>query len=372
MKRYLYFTALAFGAASLLTACHKDKKTDTDSIPEINVAEATTDSVVLHKDYPGYLEARQKADVVGEVSGRLLTKNFESGSYVTKGQVLFTIESTKYRDAVEQAQASLQTATSQRDFYAQQSSAMQKAFESDAVSKMELLQSQSSLREAEASIRNAQASLENARTMLAKCTVRAPISGYISLNELSVGNYINGEGNPQKLASIYDNTLFDATFSIEADQYRSLLGTENSGSGALYRNMPLKFQTPMLHDYAADLYYVAPSVNSSTGSLNLVGSVRNINNELKDGMYVTVSLPYGTSPHAVLVKDAALSTDQLGKYLYVVNDSNKVVYTPVTVGQIYQDSLRVIEKGIKPGDKYVTQALLTVRNGMTVKPRLQK
>ena len=45
-----------------------------------------------------------------------------------------------------------------------------------------------------------------------------------------------------------------------------------------------------------------------------------------------------------------------------------MVYTPVTVGELYHDSLRVIEKGIRPGDRYVTQALLTVRNGMKVRP----
>lgn len=369
MKKYLYLIA---ATAVMTGACHRSKEKESDTVPAINVAEAQTDSIVLHKDYPGYLEAHNKADVVGEVSGRLLTQNFKSGSYVNKGQVLFTIESTKYRDAVEQAQASLTTAKSQRDYYSTQSAAMQKAYEQDAVSKMELLQSQSSLRQAEASIRNAQAALENAQTMLAKCTVRAPISGYITLNAISAGNYVNGEGNPQTLATIYDNSVFDATFSIEDDQYRTLLGTDKGSSGALYRNIPLKFQTTMPHKYTADLYYVAPSVNTSTGSLQLVGSVNNINNELKDGMYVTVSLPYGTDAKAVVVNDAALSTDQLGKYLYVVNDSDKVVYTPVTVGPLYKDSLRVIEKGIKAGDRYVTEALLTVRNGMKIKPVLRK
>lgn len=370
MKRYIYI--IAAGAAVVLTAgCHRKSDKDAAAVPEINVAVAETDSVVLHKDYPGYLEAKTKADVVGEVSGRLLSKNFESGSYVTKGQVLFTIESTKYRDAVEQARASLSTAGSQRDYYSQQSAAMQRAYEQQAVSKMELLQSQASLRQAEASIRNAQAALESAQTMLAKCTVRAPISGYITLNEVSTGNYVNGEGNPQKLATIYDNSVFDAIFSIEDDRYESMLGTGTPGSGALYRDMPLKFSSPLPHSYTADLYYVAPTVDSSTGSLQLSGTVRNIGNELKDGMYVTVSLPYGTDPHAVVVKDAALSTDQLGKYLYVVNDSDKVVYTPVTVGPLYRDSLRVIEKGIRPGQKYVTEALLTVRNGMKVKPRVK-
>lgn len=368
MKRYMLYLTLA---TVILSGCHKkDEKTAPQVIPVVNVAQVEVDSVVLHNDYPGYLEAKNKVDVVAEVNGKLLTKNFESGSYVQKGQVLFTIETTNYKNAVTEAQASVANAKSQRDFYAKQSAAMEKAYKEKAVSEMELLQSQASLRQYEASIQNANAALETAQTNLAKCTVRAPISGYITLNAVSVGNYINGEASPQTLATIYDNSEFNAVFSIETGQYESLLGGDKNPSGALYNNMPIKFSEPMAHQYTADLYYVAPSVSSSTGALQLVGTVRNINNELKDGMYVTVSLPYGIDPKAIVVKDASLSTDQLGKYLYVVNDSDKVVYTPVTVGPLYQDSLRVITKGLKPGDKYVTEALLTVRNGMKVKPVL--
>lgn len=356
--------------ALVLSACGKKEKSEQQGVKEVDVAEAFTDSVVLHKDYPGYLNATTRADVVGEVSGRLLTKNYTPGSYVQKGQVLFTIESTKYRDAAQQAEASLSSARSQREYYAQQTSAMKKAFDEDAVSKMELLQAQSSLKQAEASIQNASAALDDARTSLSKCTVRAPISGYITESTISVGNYVNGEASPQTLATIYDNSVFDATFSIEDSQYDNLLSADTGSGTVLYRAMPLSFQNPLPHEYTADLVYEAPSVDRSTGSLTLRGKVKNVNNELKDGMYVTVSLPYGTNPKAVLVKDASLSTDQLGKYLYVVNDSNRVVYTPVTVGPLYHDSLRVIEKGIEPGQKYVTEALLTVRPGMQVKPRM--
>lgn len=368
---FITYSMISILSATFLNGCDKKAgKSETGGIPSVNVATVITDSVTLHKDYPGILEADSKADVVGEVSGRLLTKNYRSGSYVHKGQVLFTIESTKYRDAVTQAQASLATARSQRDFYASQSMAMEKAYKEDAVSKMELLQSQTSLRTAEASIRNAEAAIESARTMLAKCTVRAPISGYITDNNVSVGNYVNGEGNPQTLATIYDNSELKASFSIDDGHFRRLIGNNTGSGNPLYRAMPLSFTTPPAHTYTADLYYVAPTVSAATGSLQLQGSVKNIDNELRDGMYVTVSLPYGTDTHALLVKDAALSTDQLGKYLYVVNDSDKVVYTPVTVGPLYKDSLRVIEKGVKPGQRYVTEALLTVRNGMRVKPEL--
>lgn len=100
--------------------------------------------------------------------------------------------------------------------------------------------------------------------------------------------------------------------------------------------------------------------------------VENKYGELRDGMYVTVSLPYKVDPKAVLVKDASISTDQLGKFVYVLNDSNKVVYTPITVGDMANDSMRVVLSGISGGTPYVTKAMLKVRTGMEVKPRYVK
>ncbi|MBD5299606.1 MAG: efflux transporter periplasmic adaptor subunit, partial [Bacteroides sp.] len=140
----------------------------------------------------------------------------------------------------------------------------------------------------------------------------------------------------------------------------------------LYRAVPLKFRDKLLHEYTASLSYEAPALNKSTGTILFKGEVINVNNELRDGMYVTIDLPYGEDPHAMLIRDASIGTDQLGKYVYVVNDSNKVVYTPIKVGATFRDSLRVVESGLKPGDRYVTKALLTVRNGETVKPLLVK
>lgn len=109
-------------------------------------------------------------------------------------------------------------------------------------------------------------------------------------------------------------------------------------------------------------------VNKATGTVSLRVAIPNPKGELKSGMYATVWLPTGVNPKAVLVRDASIGTDQLGKYLYVVNDSDKVVYTPVEVGELYQDSLRIISSGLKPTDRYVSRALLKVRDGMTVRP----
>ncbi len=94
--------------------------------------------------------------------------------------------------------------------------------------------------------------------------------------------------------------------------------------------------------------------------------------ELRQGMYVKIDLPYGRLKDAILVKDASVGSDQLGKFLYTLNDSNRIVYTPVTLGELYQDTLRVVTKGLEPGTRYVTSAILKVRNGMEVKPVMTK
>lgn len=350
-----------------LFGCHRREKAP-QTEARIEVAYPVIDSVTLHNTYPGYIRAVNSADVVARVSGQLLTQNYTDGAYVTKGQPLFTIESTKYRDAVEQASASLATARSQYDYYSRQYEAMKKALEADAVSQMDVIQARNSMNQAQAAIRTATAALETARTNLGYCVVRAPISGHVSSAELSKGNFVNGEMSPVKLCSIYDDSEMKAVFAIEDSQYEKMIGVNGGTSGMLYRKVPLKFAQQLPHAYTADLYYTSPSVEVSTGTLSLEGSVANPDKELKDGMYVTVDLPYGVNPKAILIKDASIGEDQLGKYVYVVNDSDKVVYTPIEVGELYQDTLRLVTKGLKPRDRYVTKALLSVRNGEKVKP----
>ena len=97
-------------------------------------------------------------------------------------------------------------------------------------------------------------------------------------------------------------------------------------------------------------------------------SIPNTRGLLRDGMYVTVNLPVGVVDNAVLVKDSSIGTDQLGNYVYTVSDSNTVVYTPIKTGELFEDSLRIVTDGISKDSRYVTSAMLKVRDGMRVNP----
>lgn len=372
MKHIFRYGFLAFVSFTLFMNCKKgDKKANEDEmVRPVSVAEAFTDSVVLYNTYPGFLTADYYAEVVGLVNGRLLTMNYNSGEYVKKGQTLFTIDPTIYRDAVNRAEATLKSNESNLEYSKSHYEAVLKALEDNAVSKMEVLQAESAYNQAKASVDDSKAALHTAQVNLGYCTVTAPISGYASNNMLSIGNYITGADSPVKLAEIYDNTHLYANFEVEDAQYERMTTGQTKIDKVLYKNVPLQFQEKLDNTYTADLTYVAPNVDRSTGTILLQGKITNIDNELRAGMYLTISLPYGENPKAILVKDAAIGTDQIGKYMYVVNDSNIIVKRRIDVGEIFKDSLRVINDGIAPGDKYITKALLTVRAGEKVKPVL--
>lgn len=367
MKTNLTLAALTAGI--LVTACggHKTEETETAE-QTVDVAFPELDSITLSTTYPGELTAVSQVEVVGRVSGQLLSQNYTDGDFVKKGDVLFRIEDSKYRDAVQQANATLTTAISSRDYAQSHYEAVKKALLSDAVSKMEVNQAESSLRQAEASIKNAQAALETAQTNLSYCTIVAPISGIASAGSMDIGNYVNGEGEPVKMTTIYDTSILTAHFAVGSEHESEITNADLSS----LKNIPLSFSDSVKHKYYGDMSYVAPALETSTGTLDMRCHIKNTYNELRPGMFVKIDLPYQNVPDAILVKDASISTDQLGKYLYVVNDSNTIVYTPIKVGPLYRDSLRVVTSGLSPKSRYVTKALLKVKNGMKVTPRLIK
>ena len=223
-------------------------------------------------------------------------------------------------------------------------------------------------------MKDAEAQLETAKTNLGYCYVRAPFSGHISKSIYSVGSYISGEGQAAKLATIYQDDKMNAYFNIEDNQYLQMLAsTDKKGvEERLPGEVEILFQSPLSRPYMGKLNYLSPNIDLSTGTLSIRAEIENPDNELKDGLYVNIRLPYGKQDSAVLVKDASIGTDQLGKYLYVVNDSNRVSYRHIETGELFSDTLRLVKSGLQPKDRYVTKALLKVREGMEIKPVLEK
>ena len=287
-----------------------------------------------------------------------------------KGSLLFTIEPTLYQDQVSQAEAGVKSAEAKLSYARNSYARMREAAQSDAISKIDLIQAESNVQQAEAALKDANAQLTTARTNLGYCYIRAPFTGRVSRSLFDVGSYISGAVQATTLATLYQDDKVYAYFNIEDNQYLRMIMASPEGElrGRMPKEVKLSFQEPLSEEYVGRLDYLSPNVELSTGTLNVRAEIDNPKGELKSGLYVTISLPYGENSEAVLVRDASIGTDQLGKYVYLVNDSNRVVYRHIETGELVNDTLREVVKGVDANDRYVTKALLKVRDGMLIAP----
>ena len=360
MKKLMYI----FLVLSVLTGCKEKKDAGAmKGMPTlaISVAKPIVKDITLTKDYPGYLTTEKTVNLVARVNGTLQSVSYAPGGRVKKGQLLFVIEPTLYNDKVAQAEAELKTAQAQLEYARNNYSRMKEAVKSDAVSQIQVLQSESSVTEGVAA-------LSTARTNLGYCYVRAPFDGTISKSTVDIGSYVGGSLQPVTLATIYKDDQMYAYFNVADNQWLEMSMNNQQPTKDLPKKIMVQLGKEGTESYPATLDYLSPNVDLNTGTLMVRANFDNPQGVLKSGLYVSITLPYGEADHAILVKEASIGTDQLGKFLYAVNDSDIVHYRHIEIGQLINDTLRQVLGGLSPQERYVTEALMKVRDGMKIKP----
>ena len=367
MKKLMYI----FLVLSVLTGCKEKKDAGAmKGMPTlaISVAKPIVKDITLTKDYPGYLTTEKTVNLVARVNGTLQSVSYAPGGRVKKGQLLFVIEPTLYNDKVAQAEAELKTAQAQLEYARNNYSRVKEAVKSDAVSQIQVLQSESSVTEGVAAVSNAEAALSTARTNLGYCYVRAPFDGTISKSTVDIGSYVGGSLQPVTLATIYKDDQMYAYFNVADNQWLEMSMNNQQPTKDLPKKIMVQLGKEGTESYPATLDYLSPNVDLNTGTLMVRANFDNPQGVLKSGLYVSITLPYGEADHAILVKEASIGTDQLGKFLYAVNDSDIVHYRHIEIGQLINDTLRQVLGGLSPQERYVTEALMKVRDGMKIKP----
>ena len=370
-KIMTFMKKIAFAVVLLaITACHKENRTSENmvSLP-VEVATPIEKDIRLTREYPGYLDADATISIVGRVNGTIVKRNFTEGGRVKKGDLLFVIEPTLYENSVTQAQAALQTAKAELEYARSNYERMKVAINSNAVSQIELLQAKSRVESGEAAVDNAVAALSSARTKLGYCYVKAPENGVVGLRNYSVGAYVSGEMNPVELCKLYKDDIMYAYFDISDVQW--LKKIERGVNSIDQSSVTFTMGGGKQFTWDAKIDYLAPDVNLSTGTLRVRAELDNSNGFLKPGSYINVVLPYDDIKDALLINDASIGTDQLGKFIYVVTPANRVEYRRIETGEVVDDTLRLVTGGLAPNERYVTKALLKVRNGMPVTPVME-
>ena len=364
------FITLFMIIATFIFSCSENKYVAPPP-PVVTVATPIVQDVVLSSEYPGYTEAHLTVELVARIKGYLQEVNFQPGSYVNVGDTLFVIEPRTYLDAVDEAKADLDNAKAALKLAKATEQRIVIASKSDAVSELDVLQANAGTDQAIASLKRAEASLSSAKVNLDYCYVVAPCSGRITKSEVDRGNLVGSSGS-QVLATIYqDNPLF-VYFNIEDKVMLSAFGNRDNPEIIRPDNIGSIFVSPngeFDSTFIAKVDYIAPNIDLETGTVTVRAKMDNNDQGLSSGLFVKIKIPYRKIIDAILIPEAAISTDQSGRYLLVVNDSNTVIQKQIEVGQLEGEKLRVITNGISKDDLVIINGLQRARHGIKVTPK---
>lgn len=341
--------------------------------PKVDVALPAQRTVTRFLEATGSTAPIKNVDLVARVQGLLQSINYQDGDFVKEGATLFTIEPETYKLKLEQAQAAetgAQASVKQAEAdFKRQSDLVAR----QAVSQATLDQSTSSRDNAQANLQQAQVNSKIAAVNYGYTNVVAPFDGIVSAHLVSVGELV-GAASPTQLASIVQYDPIYVNFNVDEQAVLRIRAqaAQRGMTASDLKQVPIEvgLQTESGYPHKGKLDYAAPTINQSTGTLAVRGILSNADRVLLPGYFVRVRIPL-EQENALLIPDAALGSDQAGRYVLVVNGENVVEQRKVRTGQIDGD-LRVIEDGLKADDRVVIAGLLRAIPGQKIDPQLRK
>jgi RND family efflux transporter MFP subunit len=360
------------GLSLLLAACGQDNRYVAPPPPTVTVALPVQQPVTRYLETTGNTTAINSANLVARVSGFLQEIAYQDGAFVTKGTHLFTIEPAPYRLKLQQAEAAEAAAQAtlrqaESEFERQTDLASRQV-----TSKVALDNATANRDSARARLDQANADTQQAALNLSYTKVTAPFDGVVTARQVSVGELV-GAGGPTVLATIVQLEPIHVNFNVserDVQRVRAWLASHGKRATDLKgATVEAGLQTEKGHPHTGELDYVAPNINQSTGTLAVRAVLPNEGRVLLPGYFVRVRVPGDVRP-GLLVPDAAVGTDQSGRYLLVVNREDMVEQRKVEIGPSVGE-LRVIDSGLKPEERVVVAGLLRAVPGQKVSPQTQ-
>lgn len=372
--RHLGLTLATTAAAVALAGCEDKNTFVAPPPPKVDVATPVQRPVTRYVEATGNTAPIKSVDLVARVQGFLQSQDYADGTFVKQGTQLFTIEPETYKLKLDQAQAAeagAQASLKQAEAdFRRQTDLVQR----QAASQATLDTSTSTRDNAQANLQQAQANTRIAEVNYGYTNVSAPFDGIVSAHMVSIGELV-GVSSPTQLATIVAMDPIYVNFTVnEQDVLRIRAEAARRGlTAADLKQFPIEIglQTETGYPHEGHLDYVAPTLNSSTGTLAVRGLVPNDKRVLLPGYFVRVRVPFTQEKDALLVPDTALGSDQGGRYLLVVGADNIVEQRKVQIGPV-DNGLRVIEGGLKPDDRVVIAGLLRVIPGQKIDPQVTK
>lgn len=324
----------------------------------------------VYAQLPGRVEAIKDAQIRARVTGIVKEINFDQGSVVEAGQLLFTIDPAPYEAELNRAKADLQRAEADAGSARLQAERYAKLIKSNAISRQEYDNAVAAAKQAEAAIAAAQAAVQSAEINLGYTRVDSPIKGRIGKSMVTEGALVSAQ-NATHMATVQqlDRVYVDITRSttqlamLRKALEAGIITQSNDGHVAVQ----VLLDDGSVYPHEGRLLFSGVAVDPSTGQVTLRAEFDNPEEILLPGMYVRVRVQQGTDEKALLVPMQAIQRTPDGlNTLMVVRDG---VVNPVAVALGPEiDGRALIYKGLNPGDVVVVEGFQKIRPGAPVQP----
>jgi RND family efflux transporter MFP subunit len=290
---------------------------------------------------------------------------------VKAGDLLFVIDPRPYQAELEQVQARRQQVESHLELVQNTLKRADSLRGTKAISDEEYDSRSKAVRESESALTAAKANETTARLNLDYTRLKAPVSGKIGRRLLTVGNFVQLQGNGGSatvLATLVSLDPIYAYFDVEEaayEQYRRGAKQAEANGSALPCELALVNEQGFVHRGHLDFF--DNQVNPQTGTIRLRAVFENADRTLVPGMFANLRVLAGLPQPALVIPDIAVQSDQGYKYVYAVSGENKIERRDVEIGRAH-GPLREVRKGLTPADRVVVGA---VNGVMMLRPELK-
>jgi len=361
-NKFLMFAA----AAVMFASCGGGGGRPTFGDNEYPVVTVGTSSTMMQTTYPATIKGVQDVQICPKVQGFIRQINVKEGQTVGAGQVLFVLDNVTYQAQVRQAEASVNTAQASCNTAKLSLENSQKLHESGVIGDFELQSATNSYESAKAGLAQAQASLASAKEMLSFCYVKSPAAGVVGTLPYKVGTLVN---TASVLTTVSNNSSMEVYFSLtekDALAMSQTAGGQNAALGAM-PNVQLQLADGSIYGHEGKVTKMSGVIDASTGSVQIIAVFQNPEKILKSGGSGAIIIPKSNSD-AIIIPQNCVSEVQNKKFVYVLSKDNKVKYTEIKVDPQNDGNNYIVTDGLKVGDKYVTNGITKLSDGMEIVP----
>ena len=353
-------------AAVLFASCGGGGGRPTFGDNEYPVLAVGTSSTQMQSSYPAVIKGVQDVQISPKVQGFITQINVKEGQTVSAGQVLFVIDNATYQAQVRQSQASVNTAQAACNTAKLSYENAQKLFESKVIGDFELQSAANSYESAKASLSLAEAGLASAKEMLSFCYVKSPAAGVVGTLPFKKGALVN---TASVLTTVSNNSQMEVYFSLTEKDALLMAQTEggqNAAMGAM-SSVQLQLADGTIYAHEGKVTKMSGVLDPATGSVQVIALFPNPERVLKSGGSGSIIIPKSNTD-AIVIPQSCVSEVQNKKFIYILGSDNKVKYTEIKVDPQNDGNNFIVTEGLKVGDKYVTNGITKLNDGMEIVP----